>query len=1046
MSNKLMGADSAQVEASFPTVGIGASAGGLKVLQTLFDNLPPDLGAAYVVIVHLDPEHQSELAAILAAHTKMPVSQVVRKVPLEPNKVYVIPPNRRLLVTDHDIATFAFDEPRGHRAPIDQFFRSLADQHGDGFAIVLSGAGSDGTVGVKAIKEGGGIILVQDPAEAEYSSMPRSAVATGLADFVLPAKEIAGQLTELIRAKKHIPPRDLADDDEEIFRRIIAHLRLRTGHDFSLYKRSTVFRRLARRMQVCRADSLEDYYALLRGNAEEAQSLFADLLISVTMFFRDPQAFETLAWDVIPEILATATIDNPIRVWIPGCATGEEAYSIGMLFIEEAARRDIRPAVQIFATDLDVGALAIAREGRYPAAITTDISDERLRQFFNKEGDHYRVKRELRDIVLFASHSLLKDPPFSKLDLISCRNLLIYLDRELQQQVCTTFSYALKPEGFLFLGSSESAEQPAGLFRTINREARIYQSTARPGERPKFPPRLATSPRLFEVPAASPHPVAPQPNQLLIHTRVLEQLGPPSILVDNAYHVLHISETAGRYLQPSAGQLSTDVTELARPELRFDLRICLHKAFEKNASNLSLPIPVQFNGRPVRVYLLVRAAPPGPEGSQRAIIFFIEGSEFADIAAIGAAAEKPSADQHVRSLQEELELTRSRLRTSHEEFEAANEELRAANEELQSINEEYRSTAEELETSKEELQSINEELQTVNSELKLKLESVSRVNSDLQNLMSATDVGILFLDPHLGIKRFTPPVSNLFNITANDEGRPITDFTHHLDYPSFVGDVRSVLRDLVPVEREVAGNRRWFLARIKPYRTVDDRIDGVVVTFVDITRRLRAEEDLRQGADRTRLLMQELSHRVKNTLAVVQSMARMSLKEEIPRSEALEAFTGRLTALSHAHEMLVDNEWKGAELTALVQRQLGPHLSSNKVTLSGPKVNLPPSQATPFALILHELATNAMKYGALAVPEGTLALSWSLGEGRKPLLDFTWRESGVVIAEEPKRAGFGSYLIERGLPGADVKRTFGAGGVLCTIKLPIEHRDTAQPS
>ena len=483
-----------------PTVGIGASAGGLKAMQAFFESVAPDLGAAYVVIVHLDPEHQSDLASILAQRTKMPVNQVQDRARLEPNTVYVIPPNRRLLVTDQDIGTFPFDEPRGRRSPIDQFFVSLADQHGDAYAIILSGAGSDGSQGLKTIKEGGGLILVQDPEEAEYGSMPRSAIATGLADFVAPVREIAWQLAELIRSKHHLPTRKLAENDEEALRRILSHLRGRTGHDFSLYKRSTVLRRLGRRMQINKVDKLSDYYTLLRGNPEEVQSLFTDLLISVTMFFRDPSAFDVLTREVIKPLFAQARSDEPLRVWVPGCATGEEAYSIAILLAEEAARHDERPTIQVFASDLDAGALAVAREGRYPSAIEADVSEERLKRFFVKEGENYRVKRDLRDLILFTSHSLLKDPPFSRLDLISCRNLLIYLDRELQQQVCATFHYALKPGGFLFLGSSESAEASKGYFQPISRDTRIYQASPATAETRRLLPRLALSPRPFSIP------------------------------------------------------------------------------------------------------------------------------------------------------------------------------------------------------------------------------------------------------------------------------------------------------------------------------------------------------------------------------------------------------------------------------------------------------------------------------------------------------------------------------------------------------------------
>jgi two-component system, chemotaxis family, CheB/CheR fusion protein len=420
-------------------VGIGASAGGVRALQHLFASLPEKTGAAYVVVVHLDPDVRSEMSNILAARTGMPVLQVGKPVPLQPDHVYVIPPDRRLLITDDEIATAEFDEPRGKRAPIDLFFRSLAEQHGDGCAVILTGAGSDGSVGVRAVKEFGGIILVQDPGEAEFPSMPRAAIATGIADFILPIREIAQRLVELVREKSNGDPAGLQGLNPDLLRRILAHVRVRTGHDFSKYKRATILRRIARRMQVTRSDSPNAYYDVLRDNPDEAQALLGDLLISVTSFFRDKEAFQTLELQVIPQLFHGKFSDRAIRVWVPGCATGEEAYSVAMLLLEQASRHDIRPTIQVFGSDIDAKALAMAREGQYPAAIEADIGEERLRRFFVKEADHYRVRQELRDLVLFASHSLLKDPPFSRLDLIACRNLLIYLDRDLQE-MATAFS------------------------------------------------------------------------------------------------------------------------------------------------------------------------------------------------------------------------------------------------------------------------------------------------------------------------------------------------------------------------------------------------------------------------------------------------------------------------------------------------------------------------------------------------------------------------------------------------------------------------------
>ena len=590
-------------------------------------------------------------------------------------------------------------------------------------------------------------------------------------------------------------------------------------------------------MQVRKVDSLGEYFELIKRKPEEVQNLFHDLLISVTTFFRDPAAFDALARNVIPRLFDKDEMAGPVRVWVPGCASGEEAYSLAMLFADEASHRDVRAEVQIFASDLDTAALAIAREGRYPLAVEADVGEERLRKYFNREADHYQIRREIRDMVLFATHSLLKDPPFSKLNLISCRNLLIYLEKELQQQVIATFNYALKPGGYLLLGSSETAEHPAGLFRALDRDARIYQSLARgPGEREFshvfIPPRVGDMP-VFNSPLRDG-----EHGPAATHHRALELSSPPSVLVDVTHQIVNMSEEAGRFIQPSGGQIRNDVTELVRPELRFDLRSALHRAFERNQPNFSLPIPVQFNGAPKRVFLQVRPVAIDKDGPRQALVFFIEG----DPIAVGDASketierDKVSADT-IRDLKEELELTRSHLRASREEFEAANEELRAANEELQSINEEYRSTAEELETSKEELQSINEELQTVNTELKIKFDSVSRANDDLQNLMAATDVGTLFLDSQLRIKRFTPKISELFNIQAADEGRSITDFTHRLDYPDFTKDAEAVLKDLSVIEREISSDGRWFLTRFRPYRTVEDRIEGVVCTFVDITER-----------------------------------------------------------------------------------------------------------------------------------------------------------------------------------------------------------------
>src|SRR5499427_7803833 len=837
-------------------VTIGASAGGVTPLQRFFEALPEQTGAAFVVVVHLDPDHRSGLPQILGGRTRMPVIQVNKTEKLEADHVYVIPPDRRVQLIDHEISPTEFEEPRGKRAPIDGFLRSATEHATAGFAIVLSGAGSDGAIGVRAIKEAGGIILIQDPQEAEYASMPRSAIATGVADFVLPIRELAERLVELIHVKQTAPPVEEPKIDEELLRRILAHLRVRTGHDFSKYKRSTVLRRIARRMQVTRTDDLREYYEILREKGDEAQALLGDLLISVTTFFRDQDAFEALRTQVLPDMFEGKHPTDHIRVWVSGCATGEEAYSVAMLLLEEAGKHEFRPTVQVFGSDLDARALAVAREGRYPGSIEADVSEDRLRRFFTREGDGYHVRQELRDIILFAVHDLLKDPPFSRVDLISCRNVLIYLDRDLQEQVCITVHYALNPGGFLLLGSSATADNPPGLFRSIDRNTRIYKSMIQSGDKPRLLPRLFGPIGIREQTGLIARHVSPSValNEAALHRRAIEKVAPPSILVDETHRVIHLSENAGRYVMPSGGSLSGDVVDLARPELRFELRSALHRVFEQRQPTLTLPIMVRFNGAPHRVHIQVKAADANDAAvPPHALVMFIEGEAVDE--SLLPPDQHHANDEVVRRLRQELELTQSRLRTVREESDAANEELRAANEELQSINEEYRSTSEELETSKEELQSINEELQTVNSELKLKLEAISRAHSDLQNLMAATDFGTLFLDSGLRIKRFTDGVTDLFSVTPADEGRPITDFAHQLEYNDLIKDARCVLVDLAPIRREVRSrNGRWFDIRLRPYRTMDDKIDGVVITFVDVSDRRQVEDALRESERKLRAL------------------------------------------------------------------------------------------------------------------------------------------------------------------------------------------------
>ncbi|KFI22737.1 chemotaxis protein CheB [Nitrosococcus oceani] len=875
----------------FSIVGIGASAGGIEALQTFFEALPEEPGVAFVVIIHLDPEQSSELAPILARKTPMPVEEVQGNCALEPNHIYVISPNQQLELTDSHIGAFPFEQPRGQRAPIDTFFRSLAKQYGDGFAIILSGSGSDGAVGVKAIKEQGGLILVQLPTEARFDGMPRAAIATGMVDFVLPTRELAQRLPELIEGRRHIYEK-LADetqiqDRDSLLKSIFAHLQRKVGYDFSKYKRPTILRRLARRMQIQHQQTLNDYLNFLRQNPEESRALFEELLISVTTFFRDPEAWETLRTQLIPRLFEEKAPDTPLRIWVPGCATGEEAYTLAILLLEEAERRGVPPDIQIFATDLDEGALATARAGYYPSAIQADLSDERLRRYFRVEGNHYRLTGEVRNCVLFAIHSLLQDPPFSHLDLISCRNLLIYLDRDLQNQVFAIMHYGLRRGGYLFLGASENAEGEN--FRAIERSHRLFQARQTLGQRPPIPLLLAAPGRsrtLIPSPASSTTPAR-------IHRQLLEKLAPPSLLVDEHHQVIHLSNAVGRFLQPAGGPPSQEITTLVRPALQAALSMALYHAFEHNKPSLSPFTPVPFNGTPRQVAVLVQPRPTAADQEKIALVIFLEGDKEPPPVEQNLSEETASLPM-VHRLQEELRQARAQLLTRQEQAETSSQDLRVANEELQSINEEYRSTAEELETSQEELQSINEELQTVNNELKTKLEETSRSRNDLENLLAATEIGTLFLDRQLNIHRFTPPVTKLFPITTHDYGRPITDFTDRLAYDQLEADAHHVLHTLIPIERELRHQQgRWYLARIYPYRNPEERIVGLIVTFMDISHRKENEERQQQLAQKlaqqTKQLQEQdrqkdqflalLGHELRNPLAVIFNTTELLIRE-----------------------------------------------------------------------------------------------------------------------------------------------------------------------
>ncbi|MNM22580.1 Virulence sensor protein BvgS precursor [compost metagenome] len=856
----------------FPVVGIGASAGGLAALKTFFEQMPSDTGMAFVIILHLSPDHESVADKIIQANTAMPVLQVTDTAPIEPNSVYVISPASQLAMNDGYLKVTAVNRPAGSHVAIDLFFRDLADVHKEyAFCLVLTGTGSDGAVGLSRIKEQGGITIVQSPDDAEFEGMPLAAIATGMVDVVLPVAEIPSRLVELWRNTRSIKlpaPHDMkvATSSPELVREVaerVLHdilllLRTRTGHDFKHYKRATVLRRIERRLQVTAQPDLPAYYQYLENTPEEAKQLLGDMLIGVTNFFRDREAFEALERHVLTSLMSSADgksrLDE-VRIWSAGCSTGEEAYSLTILCTEHQ-KLEINPVkVQVFATDIDERAIAVGRTGAYPEAIITDVPPTRLRQYFLKEGEHYRVRKEIREKVLFAKHSLLSDPPFSQIDLIVCRNLLIYLDREIQREMLQMFHFALKPGGYLFMGSSESADACPDLFTPVDKRNRIFRARAGANINRRAP----TMPRggfALSSLAAAP-PLLLQPARKFsyadIHQRAMAEQMPPSMIVDGNGDILHMNEGAGRFLRYVTGEVGRNVLVLIMPQLRLELRTTLYQAQQSGKATLSRKIKVPD---PEGDYLVDITARPFKDEltdqDVRTIVFNVTpvepGSELLEL-------DLQTENKVLASLENELQRTKVHLQDTIEQSEVSSEELKASNEEMQAINEELRSATEELETSKEELQSINEELLTVNYELKTKVEETDKINDYLANLIASTDIATVFVDRNMHIRWFTPRAKEIFSMLPVDTGRSLLDITHRLNYPQLAEDASSVYESLTMLEREVnSSDNRWYIARLLPYRSSEDHIDGTVLTFIDITKRREAEEDVRLGQERMRLV------------------------------------------------------------------------------------------------------------------------------------------------------------------------------------------------
>jgi two-component system, chemotaxis family, CheB/CheR fusion protein len=881
LDSQSKGLNSSAERKDFLTVGIGASAGGIKPLKEFFTALSDHSGMAFVVILHLSPEHESQLPEVLQPSTRMPVIQVKETVKVEPNHVYVIPPTKHLAMVDGEIRLMEPDTIRGKRVPIDLFFRTLAEAHGKNcVCIVLSGTGADGAIGLKRVKETGGLCIVQDPAQAEYDGMPRSAIATNLVDLVLPVEEMPARILDFKQRAENIKfPESEAEKPApelgaEALQEVLSIVKTHTKHDFSTYKQPTMLRRIARRLLVHGLADIPAYVQFLGENAGEVQALLRDLLISVTNFFRDKAAFAALESIVVPRLFDGKTADDEVRVWCVGCATGEEAYSIAMLLSEYAATLDAPAKIQIFASDIAESSIAFAREGRYDETIALDVSPERLRHFFTKDGASFRVKKELRELVLFAPHNILHDSPFSRQDLVSCRNLLIYFNRQTQEKVMEVFHFALRQDGYLFLGASEMAETVPAMFAEIDKKQRIYQCRAVPSKYSGAPVSSLTD----NLQLKNSESIGGNNEQGFsfnaLHFKLIQQFSPPSILINENYDILHLSEAAGQYIRIRGGEPTFNLGKIAHPDLRPDLLAALFAAKQENGVSESRHLRINLEGKEHFVNLTVHRI-QSPEAAHGYFLVIFE--EISDQSIPAEMLQKfISADEGaevvIRRLEEDLQFTRDRLRQTVEQHEVSLEEVKASNEELQATNEELRSTTEELETSKEELQSVNEELTTVNFELKEKVEEISNANLDLQNLMASTDISTIFLDCDLQIKRFTSPVQKLFNILLYDVGRPLAHMTHRLEYKNLIADAAEVLRTLQVLEREVKSEvGRWHSVRIIPYRTTDNRIDGVLLTFEDITERRQAKQTLKDAARRKDEFLAILAHELRNPLAPIRN-------------------------------------------------------------------------------------------------------------------------------------------------------------------------------
>ncbi|MGB3712622.1 MAG: chemotaxis protein CheB [Erythrobacter sp.] len=1293
-------------EFQYPIVAVGASAGGIEALKNLVECLSEDLKASFIVLQHLAPDHDSQLVHILERSCKLPCLEADEDMNVEPGHIYVLPPDRYMKIVDHGLFVEEPSDPRGKRMPIDYFMRSLADAVGSqAVGVILSGTGTDGTLGLRAIKGAGGLTFAQSPETALYDGMPRAAIEADHADRVGSIGEICEGISSFAQQSK--------EDQNTNFKRadlqaVLALIKARGNYDFGPYKSGTISRRVRRRMNLLRFDTLAEYVEHLRNDANELSRLASDLLINVTSFFRDREVWEDVSRKVITKIAAESD-DEPIRVWVPACSSGEEAYTLAILFDEHCKRGEVECDWQIFATDLDEDAILTGREALYPASISGDVSEERLARYFDKEANSYRVKKSLREKVVFAHQNILSDPPFSRLDFISCRNLLIYLDSLHQKGLIETFHFALKEGGFLALGTSESVAANSRLFKTVSTKTHIYQRKKGPSTA-RLPSATAEENEATQISRFLNRSKVRRPEDLgqKVRRSLIERYAPAGVVIDRGGHIEHYSGKVRRYIETPEGKPTNNLHEMLPTAMRARVRKALDQA-DKGKVEGETATKIRIEDRHVWVRIDCKRFPADAEGGEpQYLLTFVETPEprkVGDASEMAALEdqERDESSEHIRQLEHEIEIAREDLQTTVEELETSNEELKASHEEAMASNEELQSANEELETSREELQSLNEELVTVNHQLEDKVGEVEKSTDDLRNLLASTRLPVLFLDPKLNISSFTGTMRGLIELRDADVGRPLSDLAMKIDDPHLLEDAKSVLSDLQPVEREVGAERdQIYLRRVQPYRTSDERIGGVVATFTDISEKARTlrelearerqasilselgqkalkardketfldevcgslrqalncdytkflrfdadskmfdlvagagwnpgtvgsarvgserrsqagftlreqgtilvqdaelerrfeppallkDHDVRSGIsttirlgnekwgvlglhdrepnhfserdahiidavanivamtliqlereqflarerlslslamgvanmgmwtyepqsgsvtwderlrtmtgldtkksepqvsdfmmhihredrervdqelrdtldgrgpfdsefrfvrpdgetiwlegrggvmqdpngrktliginvdatarkaaqDQTDFIMRELDHRVKNLLAVILSICRITSKTADSVEEFTEAFSARLDAMARTHSLLAQSRWNGTNLRTLLREELGSHDNAGQVAIEGPEVTVSPSAAQSLSMLFHELTTNAMKHGALSVPEGSIEVSWKRLDEIDDSVELRWIETGGPATSRPKRKGFGSKVIDR---------------------------------